>query len=839
MLPRIILLILCLPLISFAQSSLDDQKPVAREVAEYQDAGIPFEQVSLFTSMSVEKTNDFDEAAFDVDGAVFFDYQGGSSILGKSFASSAISIELPNARRDANVILDLIPVDLFSDDFISNVDVSQSAHYRGVVRGHDQSLVSLSVFEDEVIGFVTMDGLNRTLGKVKGQGNTHVLYSETSQDWDLEMTCSEAIPMTYSAEKVAHSASQRAPGDCIRQKFEIDESLTNVIGGLSQATNYGTGVFNGQQTLYANDGINVVLSELKVWTNSDPAPYTINGYNTLDSYQALTGSFNGDIAYLGFANFTGGVAASIGGICEGNPDNSKAIGGAQGFYNNLPTYSFDVFIISHEAGHLFGARHTHACVWNGNNTAIDGCAGFTEEGCPIPGNAPFAGTIMSYCSSADFNQGFHPQVAQAIQNYVASRTCTVACGPPTCEDQIQNGDETGVDCGGPDCPVCPTCTDGIQNGDEEGVDCGGSECPTCPCNDNGLNLTLNFDNYPEETSWEIVNSSGVTVESGGTYLSQADGSTLVIDLCLLDGCYDFNIFDSFGDGMCCGFGNGSYSLQKADGTILASGGAFEASESTNFCIEGEIDPDCVVFETAPVDLTKSFDPVNGVEDRVQLKFFKDSPQVAYASEDSAACDILFWKNRFLDPETGQVFGNPIQNPDSILLSQVQKTNNNPLFKWPVKYRADGANNAKRVDPNIRYQWKVRCYCKKGLGPVSPWSATKIFNTPNFDTSTGVNTSGIQADNSSDFKNVANTFKVDLYPNPTEGVLNLNYKTRKGDASTIMVMDMFGKVIYTEVILGLGDMMNIQLDMSDLSVGNYILSIHNELQITTERFTVTR
>ncbi|NND94317.1 MAG: T9SS type A sorting domain-containing protein [Flavobacteriales bacterium] len=249
--------------------------------------------------------------------------------------------------------------------------------------------------------------------------------------------------------------------------------------------------------------------------------------------------------------------------------------------------------------------------------------------------------------------------------------------------------------------------------------------------------------------------------------------------------------------------------------------------------------DCAVFEMAPTDLTKSFDPVNGVEDRVQLKFFKASPQVAYASEDSAACDILFWPKRFLDSETGQVVGDPIQDPDSILLSQVQKMNNNPLFKWPVKYRADGANNAKRVDPNIRYQWKVRCYCQKGIGPVSPWSATKIFNTPDFDPSTGVNTGGIQTRDNSGFKTVTNTFKVDLYPNPTEGVLNLNYKTRKGDASTIMVMDMFGKVIYTEVILGSGDMMNIQLDMSDLSIGNYILSIHNELQITTERFIVTR
>ncbi len=61
--------------------------------------------------------------------------------------------------------------------------------------------------------------------------------------------------------------------------------------------------------------------------------------------------------------------------------------------------------------------------------------------------------------------------------------CGGSCSPcPTCNDGIQNGDETGVDCGG-SCSACPTCNDGIQNGDETGVDCGGS-CSPCPtCND--------------------------------------------------------------------------------------------------------------------------------------------------------------------------------------------------------------------------------------------------------------------------------------------------------------------------------------------------------------------
>lgn len=99
-----------------------------------------------------------------------------------------------------------------------------------------------------------------------------------------------------------------------------------------------------------------------------------------------------------------------------------------------------------------------------------------------------------------------------------------------------------------------------------------------------VSLTLTFDDYPEETSWQILDGSTV-VASGGTYGSQADGSTLVVDVPLSAGCYDFVISDVYGDGICCTYGNGAYSL--ADGsTTLASGGSFGSSETTAFCVGG-------------------------------------------------------------------------------------------------------------------------------------------------------------------------------------------------------------------------------------------------------------
>ncbi len=49
----------------------------------------------------------------------------------------------------------------------------------------------------------------------------------------------------------------------------------------------------------------------------------------------------------------------------------------------------------------------------------------------------------------------------------------------SCNDNIKNGNETGVDCGG-ECAPCTiaSCDDGILNGNETGVDCGGV-CNPC------------------------------------------------------------------------------------------------------------------------------------------------------------------------------------------------------------------------------------------------------------------------------------------------------------------------------------------------------------------------
>ncbi|HVW25087.1 MAG TPA: hypothetical protein VHC69_06925 [Polyangiaceae bacterium] len=96
-----------------------------------------------------------------------------------------------------------------------------------------------------------------------------------------------------------------------------------------------------------------------------------------------------------------------------------------------------------------------------------------------------------------------PNVPDGCGNLLTCESCALLCN-----DSMKDGNETAVDCGGPDCGKCPngstcttrtdcqsdvcgssssilktcqtpTCTDTVKNGDETDVDCGGSKCAKC------------------------------------------------------------------------------------------------------------------------------------------------------------------------------------------------------------------------------------------------------------------------------------------------------------------------------------------------------------------------
>ncbi len=92
-----------------------------------------------------------------------------------------------------------------------------------------------------------------------------------------------------------------------------------------------------------------------------------------------------------------------------------------------------------------------------------------------------------------------------------------------------------------------------------------------------VHLTLVTDDYGGETTWELRDSGGTLINSGGPYL---DNTTINVSTNVSPGeCYSFTIFDSANDGICCGYGTGSYELKADDNTVIASGAEFGGSET--------------------------------------------------------------------------------------------------------------------------------------------------------------------------------------------------------------------------------------------------------------------
>ncbi len=98
-----------------------------------------------------------------------------------------------------------------------------------------------------------------------------------------------------------------------------------------------------------------------------------------------------------------------------------------------------------------------------------------------------------------------------------------------------------------------------------------------------LQVNIQTDDYGEETSFDISNAQGDVLYENGDLDGNSD---LLFDICLPAGCYTFTIYDEYGDGICCAFGNGNYNVMVGD-EIVANGSEFEVSESSEFCIESE------------------------------------------------------------------------------------------------------------------------------------------------------------------------------------------------------------------------------------------------------------
>jgi hypothetical protein len=353
-----------------------------------------------------------------------------------------LTVTLPNPAGGL-AALELERVDLYAPGFIvvssesdgEAVPVQRGLHYRGVVRGEAGSLAALSVTPTEILGFYrTPAGGMVSFGKPAGSA-AHRIKPDRAQDQPASLSCQTEYQPWESGDFPEDAGDAReiepkaAPPQCIRVYFEANTDMFQNKGSVQAVVDYVTGAFNQSNVIFTNESMPVRISQIFVWTTA--SPYTAPSFGMLSQFQSFRNTFNGDLGALLTFKFVGGVAASISGVCNNNIDSRQMVGGIQTSFAAYPTFNHTVNVITHELGHLLGSPHTHNCSWNGNNTAIDGCAA-VEGSCPRPGLPPGGGTIMSYCPNTavgtNFQNGFGPQPGNRIRARYAAATCLQNCG---------------------------------------------------------------------------------------------------------------------------------------------------------------------------------------------------------------------------------------------------------------------------------------------------------------------------------------------------------------------------------------------------------------------------
>ena len=323
--------------------------------------------------------------------------------------------------------------------------------YKGYVKGDEKSIATISVTKDEIIGIVSVKEGNYNLvqiNELKNNGTLDYLYYN---DADLLVKNPFKCRVNDEGNKFVNNSPSlknemmhietptAGRTDTLWVYFETDYKLFQDKGSSNiNVLNYVAAIFNEVQAIYSQIlGIRMGISGVAIWTQPDVYLNFSDSYNILTTFGSrYKDNFYGNFAHLLSTRNNGslGGIAWIKVLCR--QYNSADSSGRYGFsniinnYSPYPTYSWTIEVITHELGHNYGSRHTHACVWKisgpgGPYGALDSC--YTAEGGCFSQTQPnYGGTIMSYChlnGEISFYKGFGSAPGDSIRRYYDSAFC--------------------------------------------------------------------------------------------------------------------------------------------------------------------------------------------------------------------------------------------------------------------------------------------------------------------------------------------------------------------------------------------------------------------------------
>jgi hypothetical protein len=342
--------------------------------------------------------------------------------------------------------------------------------FDGSIRGERGSRVFLVAVGDELYGYVERAGGARAIigpSTLAGaRDHVHVIAAESSFPAAVRDAASSCVVDAAERSLGMRAAGGDDPDDDglleVRVAVEADQEFYRRTGGtVEKATGYIVALWSMVSAMYEDEiGVTFRLPWIKVWTSPDPYGAQGNGYALWgtapaywrDHYQDV----DRDLAHIFTASDWGGggIAFRGEGIDGSSPvicshDYGYAMSSPRGVLT-YPTFAFtyDAYIVAHETGHNFGARHTHDCWWN---PALDTCmtrddAQFKIDDacCALPVvPTPSAGSIMSYCMGVNqkaaggafeqwkVNLTFTPRVAEVMREEAELAPCRRAPATPT------------------------------------------------------------------------------------------------------------------------------------------------------------------------------------------------------------------------------------------------------------------------------------------------------------------------------------------------------------------------------------------------------------------------
>jgi hypothetical protein len=96
-------------------------------------------------------------------------------------------------------------------------------------------------------------------------------------------------------------------------------------------------------------------------------------------------------------------------------------------------------------------------------------------------------------------------------------------------------------------------------------------------------VEVKYDGYPLETGWTLRDSAGTLIAGQSTGSFSTKSGTVSKNAFVAAGAYTFELSDTFGDGICCQFGSGEFSITvNGEPVVAGSNGGFQDTIAETF-----------------------------------------------------------------------------------------------------------------------------------------------------------------------------------------------------------------------------------------------------------------